>query len=581
MRENTLSIVDPKVYVPNHAPETTKKLWSLHGHPYSDRYADPSLNSIGALVEYAAATYNGETAFIYPLTEQDDSYRTLTWDEFHRITDVVASAYSEKLRAELAHANSTRIQPTVALFGRDTGIEFYITIVALQKLNVRILLLSTALSPEVIQVLCDDCGTLAFIVDQEYSATPLSVSRKIPLVEDPFDLPKSTTAASVGRYEDGLDPWNRPTIIVHSSGSTGVPKPIVHTNGSLLLIARTYRLFPNYHIQNFYLLFSSSGIPSNVILASAFPFGLQTTFPPRKFPPSPESVLKCLHVTAELGLPIDCLHANPQLIASISSYIEKTRNDFSPLRKLKIMQPGGAPLAEQVATKLLDEGVNLKQIYGSAELHILMRTYPHDRSNRRMDTMRFIPLPGIDTHVQMEPVDGGFHELVVHQGYPCAAEIWGSGFGTQVESGQLFRTNDLFVKDEAMGEGSWILKGRRDDMLILASGRANVSAVEVELAVKKEGEGLIRAAMMVGHGEENTGLLVEVQEDMDTEKLHESIEEIMRRVNEGLMEKARVRKDMMVILEKGKQLPVGVKGNVKRKEALEMYQAEIESLYAR
>lgn len=155
--------------------------------------------------------------------------------------------YSEKLQDELASANSTKIQPTVALLGRGIGIEFYITIVALQKLNIRILLVSTALSPEIIQALYDRCGALAVIVDEEYSSTPLSVARKIPLAETPFDLPGSTTAVSVTRYEDGLDPWNRPSVVVHSSGSTGVPKTVIHTNGSLLLIARTYRLLPSYH----------------------------------------------------------------------------------------------------------------------------------------------------------------------------------------------------------------------------------------------------------------------------------------------------------------------------------------------
>ncbi|KAL8655144.1 MAG: hypothetical protein Q9226_003168 [Calogaya cf. arnoldii] len=465
MAQDTRRIFEPIVGVSSDAPEATKQLWSLHGHPLSDRYSNPSLNSIGALVEYAAASYKNKTAYIYPASEED-SYRTMTWE----------------------------IQPTVALLGRATGIEFYISIVALQKLDIRTLLLSTALWPETTQVLCDHCGALAVIVDEEYSVTPLSIARTIPLIEDPFDLPKSTTGISLTGYEDGLHPWSRPSIIVHSSGSTGAPKPIIHTNRSLLLIARPYRLHTSYHNQNWYLLFALSAIASNVILTSGFPHGLPTIFPPRRFPPSPRRILNCLDITARQPY-------------------EKTTRDFSALRNLKLLQSGGAPLAQHVTNRLLEEGVNLKQVYGSSELHLLMRTYPHDRSNQRVETMRLMPLPGIDTHVEMEPVDAGFYELIVHQGYPCAAELWGSGLGTQVEPGQVFRTNDLFVRDEMMGEGNWILKGRRDDMIILASGALNVSAVEVESAVKEEGEGLIRTAMLVGHGREKTGLLIELQED--------------------------------------------------------------------
>ncbi|KAL8853969.1 MAG: hypothetical protein Q9221_001277 [Calogaya cf. arnoldii] len=581
MPQYTTRVFEPIVGVSSDAPEVTKQLWSLHGHPLSDRYSNPSLNGIGALVEYAATSYKNKIAFIYPASEEEDSYRTITWDDFHQLTEKVAMVYSHKLRDELASANNTKIQPTVALLGRATGIEFYITIVALQKLNIRVLLVSTALSPETTQVLCDRCGALAVIVDEEYSATPLSTARTIPLIEDPFDLPKSTTGLSLTGYEDGLDPWNRPSIIVHSSGSTGVPKPIIHTNRSLLLIARPYRLHTSYHDQNWYLLFALSAIASNVILTSGFPHGLPTIFPPRRFPPAPGRILSCLDITAQLGFPVDSLHANPQLIEFIVDRIEKTTRDFSALRNLKVLLSGGAPLVQNLTNKLLEEGVNLKQVYGSSELHLLMRTYPHDRSNQCVETMRLMPLPGIDTHVEMEPVDAGFYEPIVHQGYPCAAELWGSGLGTQVEPGQVFRTNDLFVRDEMMGEGNWILKGRRDDMIFLASGALNVSAVEVESAVKKEGEGLVRTAMLVGHGREKTGLLVELQEDANRETIQDAMDKIVQRVNEGLREKARVSGHMVKILEKGNELPVGVKGNVKRKEALDKYKTEIEALYNR
>lgn len=577
MDQSNLEIPDPVVFVWKNAPEATKKLWSLHGHPYSDRYSDPSLNSLPALVEYAAATYKHETAFIYPLI--DSSYlAVMSWKEFHQVTDCVASVYSEQLRDELNNANSTKIQPTIAHFGRGTGIESYITSVALLKLNVRLQLVSSALSAEIVQTLYDRCGALAIIIDSEHSATPLPKARKIPLIEDPFSL-STTESGSITRFEDNLDPWNRSSIVVHSSGSTGVPKPIIHTNRSLLLMARMYRLFPSFHIQNWYLLFAVQSIPANVILSSGFPYGLPTLFPPRKFPPSPEAVFHGLEASARLGHPIECLHSNPQIIESIFNRIKSTTKDFSPLRNLKVLQPGGAPLADHVTKALMEEGVNVKQIYGSSELNVLMRTYPHDKSNPRIETLRFVPLPSIDTHVNMEAVDAGFHEIVVREGFKCAAELWGSGPGTQAKPGEIFRTNDLFVRDDETGDGSWILKGRKDDMLILASGAVNVSAVEVEDTIVNQGEGLVKTAMLVGHGKEKTGLLVELQQDKDKTNGGEDVWKVVEKVNGGLREKARVTRDMLIVLGRGKELPVGVKGNLKRKEAHKMYESEIEELY--
>ncbi|KAL8681951.1 MAG: hypothetical protein Q9186_001959 [Xanthomendoza sp. 1 TL-2023] len=580
MDQSTLEIPDSEVFVSDDAPGDTKKLWSLHGHPYSHRYSNSSLNSLPALVAYAAATYKQEIAFIYPLSEAvDSSYASLSWEGFDKITDSVASLYSEQLQGELANANASKTQPTVALRGRGTGIEVYITVVALQKLNIRILHLSSALSPTIVQTLYDRCSAIAVIIDAEYSGDPLPNTRKIPLIEDPFDLPTSTTSTSTVRFEDNLDPWDRPSIIVHSSGSTGVPKPIIHTNRSILLMARAYRLFPTFHIQNWYLLFPMQAIASNIILPSAFPYGLVTIFPPRKSPPSPEAILAGLEASAQLGSPVECVHSNPHVLESIFNRIKNTTKDFSPLRNLKIFQSGGAPLADNVSKTLIEEGVNVKIIYGSSELNVIMRTYPHDRSNSRIETMRFLPIPSINTHISMEPVDAGFYEIVVREGFACAAEIWGFGLGTQAQSGELFRTNDLFVRDEAMEKGSWILKGRRDDMLILASGAMNISAAEVEGAIKDEGDGLIKAVMLVGHGREKTGLLVELDEEKDRQRSEDDVWNIVDRVNENLSEKARIGRDMVMVLKDGKGLLVGVKGNLKRKEANEMYGSDIEKLY--
>ncbi|KAL9008943.1 MAG: hypothetical protein Q9173_005985 [Seirophora scorigena] len=576
--------LDLSEFVSAEAPPDTKQLWSLHGHPLSDQYSDPSLRSIGALVEYAASEYGQKTAFLFPLNEEVDSpYQTISWEDFHRSTDAVAAAYSRQLRGVLTDANKASIQPTVAVLGRGTAIEFYVTVVALQKLNIRTLLVIPTLPPAMIQSLLDRCGVVGMIVDQEYTEATLSASCRLPMVEDPFSLPSLIDPSALIRFEDDRDPWDRPSVIVHSSGSTGSPKPIVHTNRSLLLIARTYRLYTTYHVQNWYHLFGLHGIAAMVILPSGFPHGLPSVFPPRRVPPSPEAILNTIATVAKIGYPIDGVHTNAQLIEAIVRHIGSTTGDFSPLRELKAVISGGAPLSESIVKKLVDEGVNVGQNYGSSELGMLMRTYPpDDRANPRIDSMRFVAVPGVKTHVRMEAVDNGLFELVVRQGSPCAAEVWGSGLGAQVGDGEEMRSNDLFVPDEMMGEGSWILKGRRDDVLILASGAVNVAAVEVETTIIEESEGLVKAAMLVGHGRDRTGLLVELDEDVDRKEedfVSRKIWTAVEKVNGGMKDTARVGKEMLLVLDDGQKLPLGSKGLVRRKNAVEMYRTEIDRLY--
>lgn len=50
----TYSPSDSSVAVNENTPESTKKLWSLHGHPHVERYSDPKLNSLVALLKHNA-----------------------------------------------------------------------------------------------------------------------------------------------------------------------------------------------------------------------------------------------------------------------------------------------------------------------------------------------------------------------------------------------------------------------------------------------------------------------------------------------------------------------------------------------
>lgn len=64
------------------------------------------------------------------------------------------------------------------------------------------------------------------------------------MIEYYFSLPLSTNGTTKLRFQDNMDPWHGSSIVVRSRRSTGVPKPINHTNRSLLLIARMYNLPP-------------------------------------------------------------------------------------------------------------------------------------------------------------------------------------------------------------------------------------------------------------------------------------------------------------------------------------------------
>jgi acyl-CoA synthetase (AMP-forming)/AMP-acid ligase II len=248
---------DLSVLPSDSAPSSLKELWWLHGHPHSKRYSDPKLTNLAALVRNNGKLYKGRPGFLYPITaEPQTSYKTLSWDEYDIITESLAAAYAHELLWELQHANESRKQPTIALLGRGTTIEYFCTQLALQKLGLRVLLLAESNSVASLHYLLDSCNVSAVITDTKNAGADIKHIRRISMIEDiSQNVTAQQTDVDAVKYQDFEDVWERHAFILHSSGSTGVPKPIIHTNRSLMLIARMYRLFPDFEIKNWFLLF--------------------------------------------------------------------------------------------------------------------------------------------------------------------------------------------------------------------------------------------------------------------------------------------------------------------------------------
>lgn len=256
---NSYSPSDPSVAVNENTPEETKKLWWLHGHPHVERYSDPSLNSLTALSEHNANEHPDNIAFIYPVTDTNEVYKSLTWIQFHEHTNVLAHRYGQALRSELLEANKSHKQPTVALLGVGVTFDYWATLFALIKLNVRVLFLAERNTVEAIHSLLLRCQAVAVVIDAKNEAVDTNGVRKIPLI---VSLPDSNGHFGNQngeledlRFEDEGDSWEKSVLILHSSGSTGPPKAIVHTNRSLMTHIRLHRLYSEFHSENLLLLF--------------------------------------------------------------------------------------------------------------------------------------------------------------------------------------------------------------------------------------------------------------------------------------------------------------------------------------
>lgn len=333
---------DPSVLPSANASKRIQELWTLHGHPHSKRYSNPKLVSLAALVRHDGIVYKGQKAFLYPISAGSSSdYHSLTWDEFNSVTESIALSYAHRLQHELEESNRTRKQPTVALLGSGKDVEYFCTEIALQKLGVRVLLLAESNAVNALHFLLESCNATAVIVDSRNKKADTQGIRKLSMVET---LPRSSgeeqKEVDALKFQDYEDVWERHTFIIHSSGSTGMPKPIIHTNRSMMLIARMYRLFQEFSVENWFLLFPLYHIAGMSIALSGLPNGQVLSFSPKAWPPAPSTIFKAWDTLSRMGNPVDCVHCAPSLVENMYDYILETGGNFSPLSSLQALQPG-------------------------------------------------------------------------------------------------------------------------------------------------------------------------------------------------------------------------------------------------
>ncbi|MCJ1404104.1 hypothetical protein MMC11_007329 [Xylographa trunciseda] len=567
------SCSDPSVMVSDDAAKKTKELWYLHGHPHSTRYSNPKLSTLGALVKHNGQVFHDQVAFMYPVSNKSDTtYIPVAWNQFHQVTNRLAMNYGHLLQSEITKGRSNLNQPTVALLGGGTTLEYFCTQIALQKLNLRVLLLADRSPIDVIRTLLVKCQVVVIIYDLRNAELVSKSVRGVPMIKMSLllDDPVPENEIEGLRFDDNLDPWERHSFILHSSGSTGPPKAIVHTNRSMMLIARMYRLFPDFHIENWFLLFPLYHVAGISIMLSGLPNGLMTSLPPLSWPPSASSILQACETLALSHHPVDCIHCAPTIIENLYQYITKNSKGYSTLASLKVLQPGGAKLSAALVSRLVSQNVNIKTTYGSTEIGPPMRSIPHSRNNPECYSLRTL-YPDSDKF-EMQDIGGGLHECIVYKGFELAAELWTE------EDNEPYRTNDLF-KEEPAGSGNFVLQGRRDDFLVHSDGN-NTSAGALQLDIQDVNPS-VKNVLAVGHLRPCVGLLVELKPDIGMNN-NEATDQLwlgIQKVNRNYPRHSQVLRSMIRILPSGVILPVTPKGNVKRNEALASFEDIIDGMY--
>ncbi len=265
-------------------------------------------------------------------------------------------------------------------------------------------------------------------------------------------------------------------LILFTSGSTGVPKAVLHTHRALSykasLMVEAHGLHPGEGVLSPAPLAHISGILNGVLLPAA---GSLRSILMSRWDPELGSRLLRDEQIAFMGAPPVFFVQMAELVSSHAD----------PLPALRIISTGGASVSPSLVSRLrATYSCQVKRTYGSTEAPTITTARELDPPDRAMQTdgrpVGCVEISVRDANTSAELPAGQPGELWVRgpelfAGYiDAAATARATG-----EPGAWFRTGDLGVLDE----GGWLtVTGRISDIIIRAG--ENIAASEVESALE-------------------------------------------------------------------------------------------------
>ncbi|KAL8768128.1 MAG: hypothetical protein Q9194_005790 [Teloschistes cf. exilis] len=405
---------------------------------------------------------------------------------------------------------------------------------------------------------------------------------RLPLVEDflrqrpmnVLDIPETDhllDAESIQSFSyDKIfdDVIQDPFCLLHTSGSTGLPKPVSWSHG-LIGTMDAVRLLPptkgddglapwtslweeEDRIYSSFPMSHGAGIIVNILMPSLF--GLHCIL-------GPAGILPNMNLVESLAD-----HAKIDIWSMVPSLVDELGETPGVLAKFKsskfICASGGPITAGKV-----NETIRVLNLTGTTE-----GLFIGNLVVERHDWLWFAfhPFSGFE----FKEVEPGVYEHWVHRN-----EQWPlfQGIFHTFPAEHSINLKDLYIRHPTK-PNLWAFKGRSDDIVVLSNGY-KISPLDTEAFVTTHPA--IDGCLMIGTGKPQAGLLIELKDPSSRDpELFDSIWSTVQKTNELSLHKNQLHRDYITVTEVDKPFIRTDKGTVKRHATLTLYADYIERFYS-
>ncbi|KDN49451.1 hypothetical protein RSAG8_02153, partial [Rhizoctonia solani AG-8 WAC10335] len=362
--------------------------------------------------------------------------------------------------------------------------------------------------------------------------------------------------------------------ILHSSGSTGLPRPITYTQECVL--SGFVNQPPCWGMGRFGARVGLMGLPTfHVMGFITHCFYPQFAgFTSVLFAPGPTPVVPSPDVTLRAVTRSQCT-----FLLTVPTFLEAWSHDVEAICHLKkvdgIVYAGG-PLISHVGDGLVRQGVSLRAAYGATEFGAPVE---FNLVKRAPEDWIYIEFPDYARPEFIAQHDqDGTYELVMLSTLRHKPFV----INYRNERGEVgYATKDLVVPHPTK-PGLWKVVGRLDDQIVLLNGeKTNPVPIEDEIIKCPQ----IQSVVMFGREQNQTGLLIELR-DQPTSLLNQEYENIVDQIwpfielaNNNTSTHSRIAREAIIFSETSRPLPRTPKGNVARAAALKLYADDITRMY--
>ncbi|EER29953.1 putative NRPS-like protein biosynthetic cluster [Coccidioides posadasii str. Silveira] len=363
-----------------------------------------------------------------------------------------------------------------------------------------------------------------------------------------------------------------PFCVLHTSGSTGLPKPIVWSN-SLLGTLDATRLLPESEgrppwtvifdegdrFYSAFPLYHGAGLIMNILITAFY---------------GTSNVLGPVGVLSTVNL-IDSLLDNTDIkvwsiVPSIVDDIGDTPTISAKFASSKIIIASGGPVTYASANKA-NEYVRILNITGTSE-----GLFQGSLLVEREDWIYFSfhPYAGFD----FRKIDDVIHEhwVIRNEEY---TDLYQGIFHTFPDSKEM-TLKDLYAPHPTK-PNLWIYRGRTDDMLVMSNGE-KIHPLAAEAIINSHPA--VSACLMLGAGHAMTTLLVELIDPepsltAEREALLDSIMETVHVANASGAREARIFRECIRFAKPDMPFVRTDKNTVKRRDTTILYEKDTEDFY--